>query len=82
MPIAIGAVTDFGASDSSVAGDAPSSFGEADDADERHRRCPTASAPAIGTASRRTLAHSRASGTASPTTAGPSRKCTNCAPSK
>ena len=43
---------------------------------------PTASAPAIGTRSRRTLRHSRASGTARPTTAGPSRKCTNCAPSK
>ena len=36
MPIAIGAVTDFGASDSSVAGDAPSSLREADRADRRH----------------------------------------------
>jgi len=43
---------------------------------------PATSAPRIGTANRRTLSHSRASGTASATTAGPSRKCTNCAPSK
>ncbi len=81
MPIAMGVVTDFGASDSSVAGVAPSTAAIAS-TDTTAVAAPTHSAHAIGSASRRTLGHSRASGTASATTAGPSRKCTNCAPSK
>ena len=79
--LAIGVVTDLGASDSSVAGEAPSAHAIAT-ALAPATTPPATSAPRIGTASRRTLSHSRASGTASATTAGPSRKCTNCAPSK
>ncbi len=81
MPIAIGAVTDFGASESSVAGEAPSAQAMPTALPSASSE-PAASAPAIGSASRFTLSHSRASGTASATTAGPSRKWTNCAPSK
>ena len=81
MPIAIGAVTDFGTSECTVAAEAPNPCAIATTLTSATVE-PATSAPAMGMARRRTLPHSRTSGTARPTTAGPSRKCTNCAPSK
>jgi len=81
MPIATGVVTDFGASEASASLEPPSS-----------QAMPTAEAAAVAEpammlastakADRRTLSNCRYSGMASATVAGPSRKCTNCAPSK
>src|SRR5262245_51913989 len=81
MPIAIGAVTDFGASDATVCGDAPSSHARPTAVTSATVE-PTTSAPTTGSPNRRSAGHARTSGTASPTTAGPSRKWTNCAPAK
>jgi hypothetical protein len=79
--LAIGVVTDFGAKDATVARLAPraqaiaTALGSAVAA-------PTRSAAAIGRRAVRTAARWFQSGTARATVAGPTRKCTNWAPSK
>ena len=81
MPIATGVVTDLGTSDASVVLDAPS-------AQAKTRALavvvsvPTTMPPNNGNQARRKRWLCSNNGTASATVAGPSKKCTNCAPSK
>ncbi|MCY1374783.1 hypothetical protein D9M69_621460 [compost metagenome] len=81
MPMATGAVTDFGASEAMVALLAPSAQ-PTPLAVTVAASVPTTSAPAMGSHRRLTRASCSNSGTDRATVAGPSRKCTNCAPSK
>ena len=77
----MGVVTDFGASDSNVVRLAPSAQATST-AEAIAVNDPATQAATIGASSRRTSPAFAASGTASATVAGPSRKWTNCAPSK
>ena len=79
--MAMGAVVDFGASEAITVSGAPSAQPTAT-AVPMAVIDPATSAAHIGRRLRRTAARLRQSGTASATVAGPSRKCTNCAPSK
>ena len=81
IPMATGAVTDLGANEIRVSRDAPSQRAMST-ALEAETRAPVPMAARIGSHSRRISPRLRYSGTASATVAGPSRKCTNCAPSK
>ena len=80
-PIAIGVVTLLGASDISDSRLPPSSapMPQADNAAVSE---PATSAISSGPAIDFSRGHCAWSGIASATVAGPSRKCTNCAPSK
>ncbi|MNT11298.1 hypothetical protein D3C72_1461710 [compost metagenome] len=80
-PIAIGMVTDFGASERTVSGEAPSSQAMPT-ADTTATTEPATRPASSGNTWVRSLGSCMYSGTASATVAGPSRKCTNCAPSK
>ena len=75
------AVTDFGASETSARRGTPSAAA-IPTAETIAVNAPITSAAAIGARLARTSARWRTSGTAMATVAGPSRKCTNCAPSK
>jgi hypothetical protein len=81
MPIATGVVTDFGASDITVAWLAPSRV-PMSTALPAATSEPAASDTVTASADRRTRLNCRYNGTASATVAGPSMKCTNWAPSK
>ncbi|OBS31031.1 hypothetical protein A9O67_02150 [Tepidimonas fonticaldi] len=81
MPIATGVVTDLGASEASVCGLAPSSQPSAT-ALTAAASAPVTSPATSGAQVRRSSGHCACRATASATVAGPSRKCTNCAPSK
>ncbi len=81
MPMATGLVTDLGANDASVALDAPSAQ-PTPMAVTVAASVPTTSAPRMGSHRRFRRASCSNSGMDSATVAGPSRKCTNCAPSK
>ncbi len=81
MPIATGAVTDFGASDSKTSRGRPNIHPSAT-ALPAAAKPPASAATVNATPRRRTSARRSHSGHASATTAGPSRTCTNCAPAK
>ena len=81
IPSATGAVVLLGASVASIWGDRPSARPKAS-AVTMAVNDPASRAAAMGKAARRTVARCAQSGTARDTVAGPSRKCTNCAPSK
>ena len=79
--MAIGAVTDFAASEARISRGAPNAQATST-AEAMAVIEPATSAAHIGRRLRRTAARLRQSGRPSATVAGPSRKCTNCAPSK
>jgi hypothetical protein len=79
--MAMPAVTDFGASETSIGRGSPSARPIAT-TETTATIEPTASADPIGTRLLRTTGQCRYKGTASATVAGPSRKCTNWAPWK
>ena len=81
IAMATPAVTDLGASETSTARGTPIAAAMPS-AETMATVEPASRAAAIGARSRRTRARLRYSGTASATVAGPSRKCTNWAPSK
>ncbi|EWS53774.1 hypothetical protein X551_03436 [Methylibium sp. T29] len=81
MPIAIGAVTDFGSNEARINFDPPSAQA-VPSATVIEVAAPSNSASSKVPARARSSGHRRANGTASATVAVPSRKCTNCAPSK
>jgi len=81
MPIATGVVTDLAASEAMVAFDAPSSQASTS-AETIATTTPTSRPTVSANQARRSFGICSASGTASATVAGPSRKWTNCAPSK
>ena len=81
MPMAIGVVTDLPASEARMRGGAPSRAAMPTAVPTAVSE-PATRARAIGTAERRTRSQFSTSGMASATVAGPSRKWTNCAPSK
>ena len=79
--MAMPAVTDFGAIETSTWRGAPKAAAIAT-ADTQATIAPEIRAAAIGSRLAMTKARWRTNGTAMATVAGPSRKCTNCAPSK
>ena len=79
--MAMGAVTDLAASEARISRGAPSAQAMAT-AEPMAVSEPARSAATIGRKLRRTATRLRQSGRPSATVAGPSRKCTNCAPSK
>ena len=79
--MAIGAVTDFAASEAMISPGAPSAQATST-AEAIAVIDPATSAAHIGRRLRTTAARLRQSGSPSATVAGPSRKCTNCAPAK
>ncbi len=81
MPMATGAVVDFGASEASTCGSSPNRWAIAS-ADPTATSDPASSPATIGSAAARIRARLSCIGSARHTVAGPSRKCTNCAPSK
>ena len=82
MPIATGAVTDFGASERTTSSGRPSQRRERAPRCRRRRAPPTSAAIVSATPRRRTSARRTQSGQASATTAGPSSTWMNCAPAK
>ena len=81
IPIATGVVTDLGTSEASVLFDAPSAQASPN-ALAVVVSVPTTMPPSSGSQACRRRRLCSNSGTASATVAGPSRKCTSCAPSK
>lgn len=81
MPMATGVVTDFGISERSTSGSSPSSQ-PMPNAPTTAVTEPASRAISSGPPMRRSRCAWPYSGTASATVAGPSRKCTNWAPSK
>ena len=79
--MAIGVVTDLGASDNCVGTLAPNARA-IPMADATAQTLPTLSPSSTGQRMARTLPSCAYSGIASATVAGPSKKCTNCAPAK